>query len=1033
MHMVRTANVVSSAVNFANRKTRQSRRSRAWILLAGAIAAVGLVVGGQARTALAAPGDVSTVVGNGTSESSFNYPTSVTADSSGNIYFGDFLSTEDLQNAVYRLSPASKITRLAGFDVTNILHTAAAVAVDLNGDLLIADGNRILRRNSAGVLSVFAGTGVIGALDGPANSATFYRPEGLAVDTNGNVYVADTSNNKVRKVTGAGVVSTLPGAYSHPEGVAVDVIGNVYVADTWNHSIRKITPAGTVLTLAGSGSSGAVDGNGAGASFSNPSGIAVDSSGTVFVADPGNSKIRKITPGGLVSTLAGTGQAGPDDGPVAIARFDGLKDVAVDSQGNLLIAEASRIRKITPQGIVETVTRPLKQPIGVAVDTAGNRYFADTENHRIRRLSTDGVLSTLAGTGVAGSADGPNGVGSLSSPMGVGIASSGDVFVADTGNNRIRRITPAGVLSTFAGTGAPAPGGLATYFFPTGIAVDSGNNVFVSEPAANKIHKITPAGISSVFAGTGAVGFSDGPGTAATFSFPRSVAASGGDVFVADTGNHRIRKITAAGIVSTVAGTGGIGFANGPSALSEFNSPGGIAADASGTVYVSDTNNHVIRRISGGNVSTLAGNPSPGYADGPAASAFFSQPNGLAVRGTDLFVADTGNSFVRRVEIAPPPVALGTDVFVPVTVSRLLDTRVAGSGGPVLVGATRNLTVTGVGGVPANATAVALNVAAVAPPGAGHLRVFPAGESLPNASVLNFAAGKNTPNHVIVKVGAGGQISMYAGNTTQVIVDVNGYFVNGSGGGAGAKYVPVSSRTRLTTVVIPGAVPGNPAASSTSVVVTGAGGIPSGAVTVAVDIAAVNPAGAGHLRVFPTGSPLPNASTHNFAAGDTRMNLVLVNPGAGGAITIYNASAGAVTVTVDTVGAFENGPGLWFKPVTPVRPLDTRTDGGAPLAPGAFVDAPIRGFGVVPDSTLVTAVVVNVAAVNPSASGSVDIGPSLLTPTLPWFTHPANENVANLAIIPVGSDGKIRLVNNSAGTTHLIVDITGYFTSPPPA
>jgi hypothetical protein len=427
------------------------------------------------------------------------------------------------------------------------------------------------------------------------------------------------------------------------------------------------------------------------------------------------------------------------------------------------------------------------------------------------------------------------------------------------------------------------------------------------------------------------------------------------------------------------------------------------------------------------------------------------------VRGTDLFVADTANSRIRRVEVLSPSAACSDgvdndgdalidfpadpgcssgsdsdesdapagDVFVPVPVSRLLDTR--NVGGPIAVGTIRNLTVTGVAGVPADATAVALNVAAVSPSAAGHLRVFPAGEPLPTASVINFASGKNTPNHVIVKVGASGQISMYAGDTTQVIVDVNGYFTNTA---VGSTYVPVASRTRLTTITLPGAVAGNPAASSVDVVVAGAGGIGADAVTVAVDIAAGSPGGTGHMRVFPAGaSPIPTASTHNFVAGDSRMNLVLVNPGVGGAITVYNASGGAVTVTVDTVGYFHPGSGLSLKPITPIRPLDTRLGGGLPLASGAFVDVPIRGFGVVPNTANVQVVVVNVAAVNPSATGSVDIGPSLVMPTLPWFTHPANQNVANLAIVPVGADGNIRLVNNSAGTTHLIVDITGYLTT----
>jgi hypothetical protein len=348
-----------------------------------------------------------------------------------------------------------------------------------------------------------------------------------------------------------------------------------------------------------------------------------------------------------------------------------------------------------------------------------------------------------------------------------------------------------------------------------------------------------------------------------------------------------------------------------------------------------------------------------------------------------------------------------------------------------VAGAIQNLSIAGTApGIPADATAVSLNIAAVSPLGAGHLRVFPTGTPLPNASVLNFAAGKNTPNHVMVKVGVGGQISIYAGNTTNVIVDINGYFISAQTDND--QYVPVTSPTRILTTVVPGAVAGNPEASIVDVPVLGQGGIPltangHGVTTVAVNVGAINPTAAAHLRVFPKttpGAPIPNASTHNFVAGDSRMNLVIVETGTG-SIRVYNASAGPVTVTVDTVGWFQP-VGLGFKPVDPVRPIDTR--GAPPIAAGDFREVQIRGFGDVPDSLDVKAVVVNVAAVTPSDTGSIDVGPSGANPILPSFTHPANENVANLVIVPVGADGKIRVRNNSTGTSHVIVDITGYFT-----
>jgi alpha-tubulin suppressor-like RCC1 family protein len=363
---------------------------------------------------------------------------------------------------------------------------------------------------------------------------------------------------------------------------------------------------------------------------------------------------------------------------------------------------------------------------------------------------------------------------------------------------------------------------------------------------------------------------------------------------------------------------------------------------------------------------------------------------------------------------------------------RMLDTR---ESTPIAVGTTRDLAIAGSFGVPANATAVALNIAAVAPQGAGHLRIFPTGTPLPTASVLNFAAGKNTPNHVIVKLGGGG-VTTYAGNTTNVIIDLAGYFIDDTVGDPAVedRYNPVSTPTRIYDQTIPGAVAGNPSASSVDITVVGRGGVPTsvgGAApsVVAVNIGALNPVGTGHLRVFPTGAPLPNASTHNFVPGDSRTNLVMVRTSASGKITVYNASNGPVTVTVDTVGYF-GLTGMGVRALDPIRPLDTRIPAGSPpLAAGAFVEVAVRGFGGVPNTLDVKAIVVNVAAVNPSDLGSVNVGPSGANAALASFTHPANENVANLVIVPIGSDGKIRLFNNSAGTTHLIVDITGYITN----
>jgi hypothetical protein len=485
-----------------------------------------------------------------------------------------------------------------------------------------------------------------------------------------------------------------------------------------------------------------------------------------------------------------------------------------------------------------------------------------------------------------------------------------------------------------------------------------------------------------------------------------------------------------------------------------FSSPAAKEVSISVSPAVESPNLDIEVALFDSNLNELANdNPRSGeqsidVATGLSASITHSLPSGgnYYVRVRNAYTDPDGDTgYTAYGSIGRYKLALGGgqtqgDSFAPVPVSRLLDTRTVDDGAaPIGAGVIRNLTVAGVAGVPANASAVALNVAAVRPLGAGHLRVFPAGTPTPNASVLNFGAGKNTPNHVIVKVGANGQISIYAGNTSHVIVDVNGYWIANDDNEN--QFVPVATPTRIQSFTIPKAIPGNPDASTVIVPVIGEGGIPAlfgdgqtSVETVALNIGAINPTATGHLRVFPSNSPLPNASTHNFLAGDSRMNLVLTRPSSSGSVSIYNASAGPLTITVDTVGWFQRGSGLAFTPINPVRPFDTRAVNGPaaispPVEAGAFVEVPIRGFGSVPASDRVKVVVVNVAAVNPQAPGSIDVGPSGADPLLPSFTYPANENVANLVIVPIGADGKIRVRNNSTAPTQFIVDITGYFSS----
>jgi sugar lactone lactonase YvrE len=322
------------------------------------------------------------------------------------------------------------------------------------------------------VVSTLAGSTTAGSTNSTGTAASFDTPTRVAVDANGNLYVADTDNNEIREITPAGAVRTLAGSttsgsadgagtaasFNGPTGVAVDASGNVYVGDTQNNEIREITPAGAVTTLAGSTTRGSANGTGTTASFYFPDGLAVDASGNVYVADNDNNQIRKITPTGVVTTLAGSTTSGSADGTGTEASFHG--------------------------------------PTCVALDASGNLYVADTQNNEIRKITPEGVVTTLAGSATAGSTDGTGTAASFFSPRGITVDASGNLYVADTSNNEIRKITPAGVVTTLAGSitagSTDGTGTTASFSGPRGVAVDASGTLYVADTANNKIRKITP-------------------------------------------------------------------------------------------------------------------------------------------------------------------------------------------------------------------------------------------------------------------------------------------------------------------------------------------------------------------------------------------------------------------------------------------------------------------------------------------------------------------------------------------------------------
>jgi streptogramin lyase len=360
---------------------------------------------------------------------------------------------------------AENTVTINGLAATVLAATPTSISVKVplhagNGKIAVRTGNRTATSATdftyLYTVTTLAGSGDIGSDDGPDTTAKFFAPFGLAADADGNIIVADAANNK----------------------------------------IRKITPGGIVSTIAGDGTIGTRNGAGNIAQFNFPRGVATDGAGNIFVADAGNNLIRKITPAGIVSTVAGDGTDGFADGQDILAKFSFPVDLLVDAAGNIILTDGNngRIRKITPQGLVSTVGNEMPGfPEGIEMDGAGNFYIADVATHVILKMTPQGVLTTIAGTGIPGLMNGPANIARFVNPEGIAIDADGNLIIGDLGNGLIRKITPAGEVSTFAGSQRGFGNGLASiarFNEPSGIAIDKSGNIYVADVNNGRIRKI---------------------------------------------------------------------------------------------------------------------------------------------------------------------------------------------------------------------------------------------------------------------------------------------------------------------------------------------------------------------------------------------------------------------------------------------------------------------------------------------------------------------------------------------------------------
>lgn len=601
------------------------------------------------------------------------------------------------------------------------------VASDGKGNVFYVDrgGNNVRRIDAQGMIASYAGSGTAGFAGdgGKATEAQLSAPRGVAVGPDGSVYVSDTGNNRVRKVAPDGTITTFAGtgnvafdgdggkatdaSLASPRSLAVDAQGNLYIADYNNARIRRVTQDGVIKTVAGNGDKGATGdgGDATAAAIESPIGITVDATGNLYIAQGLANVIRKVTPDGKISTVAGTGTAGfnGDAGKATETQLNTPFSVAVDAGGNLLIADAanSRIRRVAPDGMMSTLAGgagasglPASQvtvilPRGGVTDRAGNMYVADIGHYRILKIDPSGIVTVVVGTGAPGGykAEGLKGTDfNLGIPDqadggyhsdGLAVDTAGNLYFPEIFTDRVYKLDTNGIVTTVAGNGQGGYSGdggkatdaqLAKGSSTTGfwnITFDTKGNLYISDGDNHRVRRVDSNGIISTFAGNGSETYSGDGGKAADAGIPGPdgiTVGPDGSIYITDTTDFRVRKVAPDGTISTIAGTGEKGYSGDGAKATDAqvsDTIENVAVDAAGNVYLADGANNVIRKVdTSGIITTFAGSGNEGFNgdDKSLKEINISEPRDLYIdaNGNLTFAENSGLSNRIRIIILKP-------------------------------------------------------------------------------------------------------------------------------------------------------------------------------------------------------------------------------------------------------------------------------------------------------------------------------------------------------------------------------------------